>query len=335
MKCLALDFGGSALKYCLMDENAEIEEQGKAPAPLSTPEQYVNAVEAIHERFEDQIEGIAISMPGQVDPSTGFAYSAGAYFNVYGKNLFDMIHARIPDIRLAIENDGRCGALAEVWKGALVDCKDAVAVILGTGIGGGVIKDRRVHRGKVLCAGELSAMMVGLGEYSMGNLIVSHSGMMGILSKVIIAKNIDPTYQDNAELLGVLKAFGMVGTDAEGGEEKLKIKVDGVQFFKWLEEGDPIIQKIYEEFIQGLAWLAINIEMFYDPERIVIGGGLSRQPRIVPDIRDEVDKFFKGPNSGLLGSRYVEVAPCKFLAEANMVGAMYNYLIHYHPELAE
>lgn len=335
MKCLALDFGGSALKYCLIDENGVIEEQAQVLAPLSSPEQYSAEVEALYKRFNDRIEGIAISMPGQIDPETGFAHSAGSYVNMYGLNLFELIHERIPDVKLAVENDARCGALAEVWKGALVDCNDAVAIILGTGIGGGIIKDRRVHRGKVLCAGELSAMMVGLGDYSGKTMLAMYSGMMGVLTKVMIAKNIDMTYQDNPELLALLGMFGLIGSDVEGGEEKLKIKVDGIQFFKWLEEGDPVVTAVYQEFIQGLAWLVINIEMLYDPELIVIGGGPSRQSRLFTDIQSEVDKFFKGPFSDFLGNRYVEVVPCKFLAEANLVGAVYNYLIHYHPEFIE
>jgi len=335
MRCLVLDFGGTALKYCLMDENAVIENQGQVPPPLSSPEQYGDAVAELHERFKDEVEGIAISMPGQIDPENGFAFSGGAYLKVYGMNLFDIIRERIPHVKLAIENDGRCGALAEVWKGALKDCRDAVAVILGTGVGGGIIKDRRAHRGKVFCAGELSALLVGMGDYSMSNMLFSHCGMLGLLGKVMVAKNVDPASQDNPEFLGLLAAFGLPGANTESREDMLKVNVDGIQFFKWLEEGDPAVTAIYQQFIQGLAMLAINLEMFFDPDRIVFGGGLSRQPRLVPDIRAEMDKFFKGSSAAWLGNRDVEIAPCEFLADANLVGAMYNYLIHHYPELAE
>ncbi len=83
--------------------------------------------------------------------------------------------------------------------------------------------------------------------------------------------------------------------------------MDGIQYFKWLEEGDPAVPAIYQQFIQGL----------------------------VPDIRREMDQFYGGSHSDLLLSRKVDIAPCKFLAEANLVGATYNYLIHYYPALAE
>ncbi len=336
MKCLVLDFGGSALKYCLMDENAVIENRDQVPPPLSSPEQYGDAVADLYERFKNQVEGIAISMPGQINPENGFALTTGAYLKTYGMNLFDIVHTRLPGVRLAIENDGRCGALAEVWKGALKDCRDAVAVILGSGVGGGVIKDRRVHRGKVFGAGDLSVLLMSMGDYSIENLLLSHCGMLGLLVKVTIAKNVDLLYQDSPELMNTIAAFGYTIADSGSSEGKLKVKVDGIQLFKWLEEGDPAVTAIYQQFIQGLAMLAINIEMFYDPERIVFGGGLSRQPRLVPDIRAEMDRFFKRPRvMELLGNRDVEIAPCEYLADANLVGAMYNYLIHHYPAQAE
>jgi predicted NBD/HSP70 family sugar kinase len=335
MKCLALDFGGSSVKYCLMDENTVIENQSQVPAPLSSPEQYGETVTSLYTRFNDQIEGIAISMPGQVDPETGFAFTCGGYLKLYGLNLFDVIHARLPDVRLSIENDGRCGALAEVWKGALQDCRDAVAVILGSGVGGGIIKGRRAHHGKSFGAGDFSLLLVSLGDYTVNNILLSYCGMLGLLLKTMIAKNVDLDFQDDSELLNILTTFGYDVSALGSGEGKLKVKVDGIQFFKWLEEGDPAVINIYQEFIQGLAMLAINIEILYDPDRIVFGGGLSRQTRLVQDIRREMDKFYRGSHSDLLLSRNVDIASCKFLAEANLVGAMYNYLIHYYPALVE
>ena len=83
------------------------------------------------------------------------------------QNIVELLGSRCP-VPVALENDGKAAALAEAWNGNLKDCQDGIAIILGTGVGGGIIKDRRVYRGRHAAAGEFSYLVTG-GELSIYN----------------------------------------------------------------------------------------------------------------------------------------------------------------------
>jgi predicted NBD/HSP70 family sugar kinase len=158
-----------------------------------------------------------------------------------------------------------------------------------------------------------------------------HGGMMGLMMQVAAVKGIDPSRVDSTDLLErkeVGEAMATVGKKSNSSPNDKNI--DGRTVFRWLEEGDPAITLVYNGFIQTLAMLVFNLQMTLDPERTVIGGGVSRQPMLIPDICAEVEKIraFLAP---LAKTPEVHLAPCKFLAEANLVGAMYNYLLHFGP----
>ena len=71
MKFLAMDFGGTFVKHCLMDEDAVITERGEIPAPLDSSDHFVQVIADLNEKYKGEIDGIAISMPGVIDSSTG------------------------------------------------------------------------------------------------------------------------------------------------------------------------------------------------------------------------------------------------------------------------
>ena len=340
MKCLAIDLGGSYMKYALIDGEGNLSEKGEAPSPVTGIENFVHTVVGVYEKFAGCVEGVAISMPGAIDAESGYARTTGAFLDLYGQNIFDLLKERIL-VPLAVENDGKCAALAEVWKGSLSDCQDGIAVILGTGIAGGIVKNRRLHKGKNFTAGELSCLMIKPNDFTMQNIMCIPGAMMGLTMAVAAAKGVDRSTLETAALqknVGEKTGIDMkegLADQAEAPENTgEQMKIDGPQIFKWLEEGDPVVTGIYQNFISHLALMAYNLQVVYDPEKIVFGGGVSRQERLVPDIRAEVDKIFEALGS-LIPVVKPELGNCQFLSDANLVGAMYNYLIHHKPELAK
>ena len=94
MKCLALDFGGSSVKYALVDHQARLECSGKLPAPLDSVDAFVDMVGKLYDRFCGEIEGIAISMPGHISSEEGILFDSGAYKALYGSNIFHLLKER-------------------------------------------------------------------------------------------------------------------------------------------------------------------------------------------------------------------------------------------------
>ena len=71
MKLLAFDVGGTEIMYAIVEDAVNISEKGCIPTPADRFEHFVDAIESIYRSCREEVEGIALSMPGPVDPSEG------------------------------------------------------------------------------------------------------------------------------------------------------------------------------------------------------------------------------------------------------------------------
>ena len=138
-KYLVLDIGGSSIKYALMTECVEFLEKGKVATPQDSIESFVNVIGDLYDKYKDKIEGIAISMPGLIDSKNGYARTGGWLRYNDDKYIVKILQERCPT-KIKIQNDAKSAALAEVWKGSLKEYNDGIVVVLGTGVGGAVVK---------------------------------------------------------------------------------------------------------------------------------------------------------------------------------------------------
>ena len=326
MKCLVFDFGGSSVKYGIVDDNARILFSDKHPAPLDSTNIFIETIKMLYEQYKAEVDGIAISVPGIIDSESGMHHGSGAYSQILkDKNIIEMV-SKACEIKTAVENDGKCGALSEAWNGALKDERDGAVLILGTGIGGGVIIDKKIHRGLNFSAGEFSFTITKFNGYSITDEAWVNIGIVGMTYKICKWKNFDISYQDAGDTLvrydRLLKADYPVYTQSPE-----KIKVDGRQIFKWLEEGDKDAVRVYEEFLSSMVSLIHNIQTCFAPPKIIIGGGLSRVDRLIPDINSELDKFYA--RGCIPDTLHANLQKSRYLDECNLLGAMYNFMEQY------
>ena len=101
---------------------------------------------------------MALSLPGAVDSETGIIGGSSALDYIHGPNIKEELEKRL-QVRVEMENDANCAALAEVWKGAASDVNDCCFIVSGTGIGGAVVKNKRIHKGQHLHGGEFGYMI--------------------------------------------------------------------------------------------------------------------------------------------------------------------------------
>ncbi len=324
MICLSMDFGGSSVKYGLVDNQANILETGKLPAPLDSKEQFLDTVFSLYEKYKEKIDGIAISLPGYIDPGTGILSGSGAYQALWGCSITQLVQEKC-GTKVSVENDGKCGALSEVWNGALKDCSDGVVLIMGSAIGGGIVKDGKIHSGKGNTAGEFSYFMTKASpnyrDYSA--LAMMNCCTVGITYKLCKRKNLDLNYQDFSQLLNVFDSI-FSSQYPSFTEPSIKIKANGDQFIKWVQEEDPVAVEIYNEFISSLAMLVFDIQVLYGPEKVVIGGGLSRSEKILDDLRQELRLYY----DSLQIQEHLQstIEKSYYLEECNLIGAVYNYI---------
>lgn len=134
-KYLAFDVGGTSVKYAVVNEEGGVSSSNKFKTP-DTLEKMYQEIENVAHEYQD-VEGIALSMPGAVDSDGGIIYGSSAIDYIHGPNIKeDLKHRLNKDVEF--ENDANCAALAEVWKGVACHENDCCFIVSGTGIGGAI-----------------------------------------------------------------------------------------------------------------------------------------------------------------------------------------------------
>lgn len=317
---LVFDVGATFVKYAWMTEEGIIEEKGKLPAPNKVGEGVEDFLESIGDIYDQyklrgEVDGIAMGLPGQIDVENGIVYGGGGFKYLDNVPLGELLSKRCEGVRVSLENDAKCTALAEVWLGNAKDVQDACVLVFGTGIGGGIIKERKVHRGNRLLAGEVSYCLEGMQRED--------------LSRIVPIETIPTAEASNDQMPfthgAKCSTFGLVWRVARAKGISVD-EVDGEKIYQWVDEGDPITTKVLEDVYFDIAKLCINLYVTFDPDVILIGGGISAQPAFIEGIQKYIDQL------KLLTKVYagIKIDVCKFLNDSNLLGALYNFKQLYH-----
>ena len=128
-----------------------------------TLNQVISVLRDFTMRYKGSIEGVGVSLPGLVDPSTGTALYI-PYFLWRDLPISEMISNAV-GLPVVIDNDANAVALAELWFGRpeVNDARDFILVLVAEGVGTGIIFDGQVYRGQRGAAGEFGHMVIGSG----------------------------------------------------------------------------------------------------------------------------------------------------------------------------
>lgn len=156
MKALGIDIGGTKIAAALIDENGEIlTDVEKYPTP-KTLDEIRNQLKSIVEKHENDVDFIALATAGAVNrENTKVIGSTGNLPKGYNQIDFQSLSEK----RVFIENDANCASWAEYKIGASMGCDNSVMLTLGTGVGGGIIIDGKLLKGKSGAAGEMHFVM--------------------------------------------------------------------------------------------------------------------------------------------------------------------------------
>ena len=281
MNYLAIDIGGTFIKYAVITESAEIISKGKKPTDTENLDVFLDTLEEIY-RENRVFKGK--KMPGQM---------GHVQVTVQNLEIVNILEERLK-VPVTIENDAKAAALAEVWKGNLSDVRDGIVIVIGTAIGGAVIIDRKVLRGKNLMAGEFSYISIGEpGKPAWTDIWGNTGGARGLIQMTAAKKGLDPE------------------------------SLDGVAVFEMVNGGDAEARAALREYTDLLAQQIMNLQVVINPERFVVGGGISCQPVLFEELSKSVqvisDTFF--------GNVPVpDIMPCRFFNDSNLIGALYAHL---------
>ena len=289
---LVIDVGGTSMKCAVLDEDANIKEITTIKTPLTLEDMYQKIKECFDSFLEYDIQGLALSMPGAVDSETGIIGGASAIDYIHGPNIKSDLEKKL-GVCVEMENDANCAALAEVFKGAASDVNDCCFIVSGTGIGGAVVKNKRIHTGKHLHGGEFGYMIA---EFDFD-------------SKEMY------TWSDIGSTVAVVKSVAkQLNVDVE--------TLNGKDIFDHYHD-NSIYEKAVDKYYFTLAKGIYNLQYAYDPEKIVIGGAISIREDLLDEVNQRLDVIF---DSVKIAKIRPVVLTCQFHNEANLIGALYHFL---------
>ena len=302
MNVCVIDVGGTEIKFASMDEELRMEGYGRLPTPYEHGfDGFINAIESISRRFLHSAVGVSICLPGIIDSERGYCISGGSLEYNIGKPVAERLQERL-QVPVYLENDGKCAAMAEYWKGSLRNCGVGVVFALGTAVAGGIIIHGEVVKGADFSAGEFSYLCENPDKWK------SQSATAGYLCSAV---NLVKKVQDALP------------------ERKLQT---GQEVFRVIEEKNPAALEIFHSYIRNIVSQLYNLQIILNPDCIAIGGGISRQQVLLDALQRGVDQFYQEGywtrNTPFLNKP--KLALCRFHNEANLIGAMYHYLKREH-----
>ncbi|NEY71606.1 ROK family glucokinase [Bacillus mesophilus] len=280
---VGIDIGGTTIKMAFITISGEIDHKWEIPTDVGNQGEniIIDVAKALKDKLVElgatmeQLGGIGIGAPGPVQIESGLIYEA---VNLGWKEY--PLKKKLEDatgLPVIVDNDANLAALGEMWKGAGEKAKDVIVVTLGTGVGGGIITNGHIIHGVNGAGGEIghiTSVPDGGAPCNCGKTgcLETIASATGIVRQTIeqVEKYPDSTLVDkvNNRTVTAKDVF-----DAAKGNDSLALAVIDQTAFHL-----------------GLA--LANLSNGVNPEKIVIGGGVSRAGDVlVTPIKLYFEKF--------------------------------------------
>lgn len=290
MKYLCIDAGGTFIKFAWLDEKANILTQGKKPTPRTTKEDFLAVIKEIWNDENDEKAGICLSLPGTINTQTGFVHQGGSLTYHHQFNIKEYYEKEL-QTHVEVENDARCAALAEMTSGNMQGIQNGIVLTFGTGVGGCFIINGDIYKGTHLLSGEVSALICkDLRTNGHNALLGNIAGIPGFVKRVCEAKGVEAS--------------------------------DGKSVFEWIEKGDEIAVKMFNQYCYDVVIQLMNLQLIIDPERVCLGGGVSENPIFIGGIQKAMKAFYASLPYPV---PHLDIMSCAHHNDANLKGAFYHF----------
>lgn len=295
-----IDLGGTNIAAGLVEDNGTVIRTLSIPleSAKDDPDEAVKKMAEVFLRLTENGEKpkkLGVGSPGIVDSGSGkVVYASNIKFRDYP--LSEKLSSAL-GIEVKLVNDANAAAYAESAVGSARGADNAVMITLGTGIGGGIIIDRKIYTGHGFAAGEIGHMVICAGGRQCS------CGRKGCFETYASARGLIKT---TAEMAGKYPDSALAGIPVD--------QISGKSAFALSREGDEAAKKAVAEYIDSLAVGAANIINIFAPDVLVIGGGVSREgdPLFIP-LRKRVNEY--------LASSHVRIEAARLKNDAGIIGA--------------
>ena len=274
MYYIGVDLGGTNIAAGIVNSEFQIVKKGSIPTNVAgrTAEEIIKDMGALCDSLVkdagltfDDIEYVGIASPGAIDPVRGVVnYANNLPFSRFP--IADTLKKFIPVKKVLVENDANAAAKGEAVAGAAKGVGDVVMITLGTGVGGGIIIDHKVYSGFNYAGAELGHIVI---EYNGRQCSCGRKGCWEAYSSATGLINM------TKEKLAECEAKGIPTLMTDFVKEEGK--VSGKTAFAAMKKGDAPAKEVVDMYIGYLGCGLSNIINIFQPEILVIGGGICNE----------------------------------------------------------
>ena len=241
---LGIDLGGTKTEAILLDESLDVLERKRILTPQNDYQEILDSISSLVLDLSSNVSdfSLGICTPGTISKQTGLIKNSNTQCLI-GKSLKEDLENKL-EKKISMENDANCFTMAEATMGAAMEFSLVFGVIMGTGVGGGIVIDKKLHLGRSNIAGEW-------GHHTLhrdGN--PCYCGKMGCVETYISGPSLEKRW---TEMTRKSQTLPEIISDID----------------------NDIGQRWKDEFIENFGYGLANVIDILDPDAIVLGGGLS------------------------------------------------------------
>ena len=295
MKILAIDIGGTAIKYGLVSEDFEILESFEIPteAHLGGPH-LMQKIMGIVDEYAEQVSCVGISTAGQVNSQLGkIIFASENIPNYTGIEIKKTIQEK-HDLPVFVENDVNSAATAEAKFGAGQGYNDFLCLTYGTGVGGALWINNQIYTGDYFSAGEFGH-------------IVTHTG-----GKLCTCGN-----------QGCYEMYASTGALVRAVKEATGLELNGRQIFEPENFHNVVIRAVIDNWIDEIIGGLTTLIFIFNPPLIILGGGIMNEEYIISEIERRIHE------RNVHSFKSVKIQKAQMKNQAGMLGAAYIAKTHF------
>jgi fructokinase len=259
---IGIDLGGTKTEGILLDDSLNVIQRTRVSTPQNNYQEIINQIISLVNDLSKNITTftVGICTPGAISKKTGMLKNSNTQCLI-GKPLKEDLEKKL-DKKISMENDANCFAISEATMGSAKNYPVVFGVIMGTGVGGGIVIDGKIHQGRTNIAGEWGHHTL----HQNGNKC--YCGKNGCVETYISGPGLEKRWEELSEKKELLP--------------EIVKNLDSPQFGQWKEE-----------FLDNFGTALANVIDILDPDVIVLGGGLSNIEFLYSDgIQNVYDKVF-------------------------------------------
>lgn len=314
MPRIGIDLGGTNIAAGIVDND------GRILLKMSVPTGATRAKEEIIEDIASlcrtlvkeakiafaEIESIGIAVPGGVDEKSGeILFTPNIPFS--GINICNILSEKLDGKKIALANDANAATLAEVLTGAAKGADNAVMITLGTGVGGGIVIDKKIYSGSNGLAAEIGHFVIQMGGEKCG------CGRRGCFEAYASATALIRMTKEELE-----QCFMSGEETLMAGSRKISARTS----FDAFKAGDIPASRVIEKYITALANGISSLINIFQPDVFIIGGGVSGEGQFLIDLlqpKVDAEDFARtakkrtrlctascGNDAGIIGAAFAE-----------------------------